>query len=360
MAHVGKMPALERLRLSYTDITDNGMKHLAGLTKLQVLDLSGTDIGDAGLAQIAAFTNLRELYLNHARFTDKGLPSLKPLQNLERIEMFRTRTSNAGVEALAALEESRGGQAGLHRRWTTRVSKPCETLPQMRELSMDSTGVTDNGAQALKSMAGLKSLNLYHTLVTEKGHAGAEEPRCPPARSFSTAIRRCRIEGASEMRQLLSSSCALLARLPAHRRRKSSPAGDAQWIEDAGGTVIRDAAGRITGVDLRASWVTDTDLRKLLQLPNLTLPGSLLTRITDQGMQELKNLPGIVDLNLYFAEYVTDEGLAAIKDWKKLKRLNVHGTKISDTTLEHISGITTLESRECRVRQWSPTSASNG
>jgi hypothetical protein len=32
-------------------------------------------------------------------------------------------------------------------------------------------------------------------------------------------------------------------------------------------------------------------------------------------MQELKALPGIVDLNLYFAEYVTDEGLAAIKNW---------------------------------------------
>jgi internalin A len=36
--------------------------------------------------------------------------------------------------------------------------------------------------------------------------------------------------------------------------------------------------------------------------------------------------------------------LAAVKDWKKLQRLNVHGTKISDTTLDHISGITTLES----------------
>jgi hypothetical protein len=35
--------------------------------------------------------------------------------------------------------------------------------------------------------------------------------------------------------------------------------------------------------------------------------------------------------------------VAAIKGWKKLKRLNLHGTKISDTTLEHISGITTLE-----------------
>jgi Leucine-rich repeat (LRR) protein len=122
------------------------------------------------------------------------------------------------------------------------------------------------------------------------------------------------------------------------------PANDAQWVEDAGGSVIRDTGGRITGVDLHASWVTDTDLRKLLQFPSLNYLDLSLTRITDQGMLELKNASGIVDLNLYFAEFVTDEGLAAIKDWKKLKRLNLHGTKVSDTTLEHISGIAALES----------------
>jgi internalin A len=121
-------------------------------------------------------------------------------------------------------------------------------------------------------------------------------------------------------------------------------AADTHWIEDVGGSVIKDPAGRITGVDLRASWVTDTDLRRLAQLPDLTYLDLSLTRITDQGMQDLKYLPGIVDLNLYYAEYVTDEGMAAIKGWKKLKRLNIHGAKFSDTTLEHISGITTLES----------------
>ena len=119
---------------------------------------------------------------------------------------------------------------------------------------------------------------------------------------------------------------------------------DTQWIEDVGGAVIRDQAGRITGVDLHGSWVSDTDLRRLVQLPYLTYLDLSLTRITDQGMQELKNLSGITDLNLYYAEYVTDEGMAAIKGWKKLKRLNVHGAKFSDTTLEHISGIATLES----------------
>jgi len=120
--------------------------------------------------------------------------------------------------------------------------------------------------------------------------------------------------------------------------------GDSGWIEAAGGVVVRDAEGNVTGVDLRGTWITDSDLRRLNQLPKLNTLDLSLTHITDQGMQEIKSLPGIVELNLRFCEYVTDEGMAAIKGWKRLRRLNIHGTKTSDTTLEHISGITTLES----------------
>jgi hypothetical protein len=97
-------------------------------------------------------------------------------------------------------------------------------------------------------------------------------------------------------------------------------------------------------VNLRGSWVTDTDLRRLAEYPQLTTLDLSLTHITDEGMAELKNLPNVTDLNLYYAEYVTDQGVAAIKNWKKLKRLNLHGTKSSDTALEHIAGITSLES----------------
>jgi len=118
---------------------------------------------------------------------------------------------------------------------------------------------------------------------------------------------------------------------------------DAAWIEAAGGTVQRNAAGQIAGVNLRASWVTDSDLRKLNQIPALESIDLSLTRVTDQGMQELKGLPNVTNLNLRFAEYVTDEGVAAIKNWKKLKHVVLHGTKASDTSLEHISGIAALE-----------------
>jgi internalin A len=119
---------------------------------------------------------------------------------------------------------------------------------------------------------------------------------------------------------------------------------DTQWISDLGGSVIRNAQGSVNGVILRGSWVSDTDLHRLDQYPALTDLDLSLTHITDEGMQEIKTLCGITELNLYFAQYVTDEGVAAIKDWKKLKRLNLQGTKAGDSALEHIAGITTLES----------------
>ena len=120
--------------------------------------------------------------------------------------------------------------------------------------------------------------------------------------------------------------------------------GAANWIESLGGSVTTDANGRVTGVNLRGSWVTDTDLRRLAEYPDLSTLDLSLTRVTDQGMAELRKLRNVTDLNLYFAEYITDQGVAAIKDWKKLKHLNLHGTKSSDTALEHIAGIASLES----------------
>jgi internalin A len=135
----------------------------------------------------------------------------------------------------------------------------------------------------------------------------------------------------------------LLCALPAFAATNLKTGGS-QWVENVGGSVARDAQGRITGVNLRGTWVSDADLRQITELPDITSLDLSLTHITDQGMQEIKGLQKVEDLNLYFTEYVTDEGIAAIKDWKHLKRLNLHGTKVGDTGLEHIAGITSLES----------------
>ena len=115
------------------------------------------------------------------------------------------------------------------------------------------------------------------------------------------------------------------------------------WISGLGAKVSQDQAGNIVAVDLRGSWVYDSQLIDLAKLPYLKKLDLSHTRISDEGMVYLRNAPEIADLNLYYAEQITDQGMSAIKEWKQLKRLNLRGTRVSDGTLEIVSHLQQLE-----------------
>ncbi len=124
----------------------------------------------------------------------------------------------------------------------------------------------------------------------------------------------------------------------------SFAAVEPSWITEKGGVLLRDKDGQIVGVDLRSSWATDADIAELARIPTLKHVDLSLSRISDRGLRSLRTAPGIVDLNLYYAEQITDEGLSAIKGWKHLKSLNLRGTKITDTTLEFLATVPSLHS----------------
>jgi Leucine-rich repeat (LRR) protein len=115
------------------------------------------------------------------------------------------------------------------------------------------------------------------------------------------------------------------------------------WITSLGGKVARDARGAVIGVNLRGTWVNDVELIDIARLPNLQRLDLAHTRITDEGMLNLKSATGIRDLNLYYSEQITDQGMNAIKNWKQLKRLNLRGTRIANGTLEIVSHLPQLE-----------------
>jgi len=115
------------------------------------------------------------------------------------------------------------------------------------------------------------------------------------------------------------------------------------WIAHLGGKVEKDAKGNIVGVNLRGSWVSDVELIDIAHLPKLERLDLSHTRITDEGMLNLKSATGIRDLNLYYAELVTDQGMAAVRNWTMLHRLNVRGTRIANGTLEIVSHLPHLE-----------------
>jgi Leucine-rich repeat (LRR) protein len=120
-------------------------------------------------------------------------------------------------------------------------------------------------------------------------------------------------------------------------------AADTGWIVKLGGKVERDAAGRIIAVNLRGCWVNDVEMIELARLPDLERLDLSHTRISDEGMLNLKPAPKIKDLKLFYSEWITDQGMTAIKQWKHLKRLDLRGTRISDRTIEIVSSFPTLE-----------------
>jgi internalin A len=120
-------------------------------------------------------------------------------------------------------------------------------------------------------------------------------------------------------------------------------AESADWILSLGGKIERNSSDQIVAANLRGSWVNDVEMMDLARLPSLERLDLSHTRITDEGLLLLKRAPKINDLNLYYAELITDQGITEIKDWKHLKRLNVRGTRISDGALEIVSHLTELE-----------------
>ncbi len=117
-----------------------------------------------------------------------------------------------------------------------------------------------------------------------------------------------------------------------------------EWIERLGGTVEHDASGQVVAARLAGTWVNDSELLELLAYPKLRKLDLSHTRIGDEGLLHLRPARGIEDLNLFYAEQITDQGLNAIKQWRGLKRLDVRGTRVADGALAVAGQLPALES----------------
>lgn len=124
----------------------------------------------------------------------------------------------------------------------------------------------------------------------------------------------------------------------------AAPAAQPEWIARLGGTVETGKAGEIVAVKLRGTWVNDSELLDLAALPSLERLDLSHTRISDEGLLFLRPAKRIRELNLLYAEQITDLGMNAIKQWGELRSLNVRGTRIGDGTMAAASGLPAIES----------------
>jgi len=88
------------LDLYLRQVTDEGLKRLAGLTNLTSLSLGSTQVTDAGMKELDGLSNIRTLILVFTQVTDAGLKELAALTNLTTLHLRGTRVSDVGLKEL--------------------------------------------------------------------------------------------------------------------------------------------------------------------------------------------------------------------------------------------------------------------
>jgi Leucine-rich repeat (LRR) protein len=122
-------------------------------------------------------------------------------------------------------------------------------------------------------------------------------------------------------------------------------------IEAAGGRVVRDRTGHASDVSLARTWATDADVGRVAALETVKRLDLSLTYVSDRGVERLKTLRQLEDLNLSAAEFITDAAIAFLRGHRQLKTLNLRGTDITDTSLSYVAELPQLQSLDISFTQ---------
>jgi len=101
---------IRELRLSGCDLDFTaGVMDLivSKLPQLEALHLSRTNLSDESAARIAELRSLRELHLGETAITDRTLRSIAQLESLATLNVFNTDVSDVGIRGLADSESLR-------------------------------------------------------------------------------------------------------------------------------------------------------------------------------------------------------------------------------------------------------------
>jgi len=197
LAHLADVPGLKHLRAYRDGLTDAGLEHLTACRDLTELRIGlNTGVTDAGVERLAKFTNLTELDLGGTSITDAGMVHLAELTALRLLWLVGTAVTDAGLgnlEGLTNLNEL--GLSGVG--WTSlplgkrqdELNEGVITdqglahlsgLTRLGTLWLGGPYVTDTGMEHLESLVGLRRLWLAGTKVSDAAIAALREqlPDC--------------------------------------------------------------------------------------------------------------------------------------------------------------------------------------
>lgn len=168
LAHLAGLLQLQSLELQDSNVTGEGLRHFRDHQNLSALALQGTKMSDDGLRHVASLRRLTRLSLDETPITDHGLSHLQALPRLDWLTLEGTQIDGTGFSTWENNEVLGGLDLGRTRVNDATISN-LRAFPKLGYLYLDGTRITDVGLAPLSNLKSLLELNLAGTKVTGEG-----------------------------------------------------------------------------------------------------------------------------------------------------------------------------------------------
>lgn len=169
------LKALENMRtLSVVNLRESGNVKSAGIKYLQnlplrELDLELTGIDDAALTDIAKIRSLQILHIGGTKITTSGIRKLQGMPLLNHLRINATDFSADWIATLKSMPQLRKMSLAWTHLNDSNIAEFVEKLPELENLDLEGTKLSDAGIQQLKKLKHLSWVNLKQTLATRAG-----------------------------------------------------------------------------------------------------------------------------------------------------------------------------------------------
>ncbi|KAL9439583.1 hypothetical protein AB3S75_025111 [Citrus x aurantiifolia] len=319
------MTCLKELDLSRcVKVTDAGMKHLLSISTLEKLWLSETGLTADGIALLSSLQNLSVLDLGGLPVTDLVLRSLQVLTKLEYLDLWGSQVSNRGAAVL-------------------------KMFPRLSFLNLAWTGVTK-----LPNISSLECLNLSNCTIDSI--LQGNENKAPLAKislAGTTFIneREAFLYIETSLLSFLDVSNSSLSRFCFLTQMKALEHLDlsSSMIGDDSVEMVACVGANLRHLNLSNTRFSSAGVGILAgHLPNLEILSLSGTQIDDYAISYMSMMPSLKFIDISNTEikgFIQQVGaetdlvlsLRALQNLNHLESLNLEQTQVSDATLFPLS-----------------------
>jgi len=161
LVHIAKFRQLKRLSLFSCNISDLELRHLASLDQLEVLNLDCRDIGDDGLKHLRFLKHLKSLDIFSGRITEMGCLHLSRIKSLESLVLCGGFIGGVACSYISTLRNLTSLNLSQNKRITDHGASALAALTRLKTLNLSNTGVTSAVLIHFHELIHLQSLSLY-------------------------------------------------------------------------------------------------------------------------------------------------------------------------------------------------------